>query len=85
VICARSTRRAWQQTQRMSDTGIPCDRIRERLERIGPWLSMNGIEKFLDKGRKTEDYILKDMHTQTECRFRCISADKSAHVRVRHR
>jgi hypothetical protein len=57
------------------------DRIRERLEKIDPWLSMNGIEKFLDKGRKTEDYILRDMETQAECPFRCISADKSAHVK----
>jgi hypothetical protein len=57
------------------------DRIRERLESIGPWLGVNGVEKFLDKGRKTEDYILRDMETQAECPFRCISADKSAHVK----
>jgi len=57
------------------------DRIRERLESIGPWLCVNGIEKFLDKGRKTEDYVLQDSDTGAECRSRCISADKSAHVK----
>jgi hypothetical protein len=57
------------------------DRLRERLDMIDPWLGMNGFEKFLDKGRKTEDYVLRDSDTGAECRFRCISADKSAHVK----
>ena len=57
------------------------ERLKDRLEVIDPWLNAEGIEQFLDKGRKTEDYVLRDAESGAECRYRCISADTSAHVK----
>lgn len=57
------------------------DRIKDRLEVIDAWLKANNISEFLDKGRKTEDYVLRDDDSGAECRIRCISAHGTAHVK----
>ena len=57
------------------------ERLKDRLEVIDPWLKALGLRKFLDKGRKTDDYVLQDAESGAECRYRCLSAHGSAHVK----
>ena len=56
-------------------------RIKERFNELEPFFARLGVTSHLGKGRTTSLFFVESLRTGIEASIRCMSSDKSAHVK----